>query len=137
MKPTHPAIPFVARLLLSYVFLTSGISKATDWSGNAAYMSAHGLPMVPVLLALATLIELGGSACLITGYRARAAALVMFVYLVIVTLSLHNYWHYKPELAGMVETEFRKNLGILGGLLMVVYAGAGPWAVGKSSDTLP
>lgn len=34
-------------------------------------------------------------------------------------------------MAGLQETHFRKNLAIMGGLLMLAYSGPGKWALGK------
>jgi putative oxidoreductase len=127
----HPVVPLVARLLMSYVYLTSGLGKLVDWRGNAAYMDHHHLPMIPVLLATAAFVELAGSLCLVSGYQARWAAFVMFGYTAVLTLLLHNYWAYIGDLAGVQETHFRKNLAIMGGLLMVSYGGPGRWAIGK------
>ena len=45
------------RLLLSVIFSTSAISKSFGWAGNVAYMSANHLPLIPLLLAAALLIE--------------------------------------------------------------------------------
>src|SRR5262249_8393866 len=73
MKFTHPAVPFVGRLLIVYIFATSGIAKVFSWQANVQYVSTRHLPMVPVFLAVAAMIEIGGSICLITGYRAREA----------------------------------------------------------------
>jgi putative oxidoreductase len=117
---------------MSYIFATSGLAKIFDWSGNVAYMSTRHLPMIPVLLAAALVIEVAGSICLITGYQARWAAAIMFLYLLFVTLLFHNYWSASGHMAGMQETEFRKNLGIMGGLLMVAAYGPGAWALGRS-----
>ena len=127
----HPFIPLLGRLLIVYIFLTSGIAKVFSWSDNIAYMSTRHLPMIPVLLGIATIIELGGSLCLITGYQARLAAVIMFVYMIAVTVLFHNYWAASGHMAGMQETQFRKNLAIMGGLLMLAYAGPGRWALGK------
>jgi putative oxidoreductase len=127
----HPAVSLLGRFLITYIFATSGLAKLMDWAGNVEYMSRHHLPMVPVLLATAMAIELLGSACLITGFQARAAAFVMFLYLLAVTLLLHNYWAFSGELAGMQETHFRKNLAIMGGLLMLTAQGPGKWAVSR------
>src|SRR5262249_16003741 len=101
------------------------------WQANVAYMSAHHLPFVYVLLAAAALIEIGGSVCLVVGYRARWAAFIMFVYTTILTLTLHNYWAYQGMLRGPHETHFRKNLAIMGGLLLLSYAGAGRWSLDR------
>jgi putative oxidoreductase len=134
MKLDHPAIPMLGRLLMTYIFLTSGLAKVFSWSGNIAYMSTRHLPLIPVLLAIATIIELGGSISLVTGYKAREAALIMFVYLIFVTVIFHNYWVARPEMAGAQETHFRKNLAIMGGLLMLVHGGPGTWALGRRRD---
>ncbi|HEY3929265.1 MAG TPA: DoxX family protein [Candidatus Koribacter sp.] len=129
MSFEHPLLPFAGRLLITYIYLTSGIAKVFGWSGNEFYMARHHLPLVPLLLSLATVIELGGSLCLITGFQARWAAFIMFGYTVILTILLHNYWAYSGDAAGMQETHFRKNLAIMGGLLMLAYSGPGRWAL--------
>src|SRR5215469_1406251 len=133
MRLDHPVVPLIGRLLITYIFATSGIAKAVSWSDNVQYMNTRHLPLIPVLLAAAMVIELAGSLCLITGYQARAAALVMFIYMMAVTVLFHNYWAATGMLAGMQETHFRKNVAIMGGLLIVVYAGPGKWAIGERS----
>ena len=134
----HPFIPLLGRLLITYIFATSGIAKLFSWSDNVAYMSTRHLPMIPVLLAFAALIELAGSASLITGYQARIAAFVMFWYLTAVTILFHNYWAATSMMAGMQETHFRKNLAVMGGLLMLARCGPGKWALGAhGSNTAP
>jgi len=129
----HPVVPFVGRLCITYIFATSGIAKVMAWRDNVAYMGTRHLPVIPVLLAIAAVVELGGSLCLITGFQARVAAFVMFLYTTAVTLVFHNYWAYSGMLAGTQETHFRKNLAIMGGLLILAYCGPGKWAVGQGA----
>ncbi|HEY2498858.1 MAG TPA: DoxX family protein [Candidatus Angelobacter sp.] len=129
----HPVIPLLGRLMMMYIFATSGLSKVFSWSGNISYMSTRHLPMIPLLLAIATLIELGGSICLITGYQARLAAFIMFLYTAVLTIIFHNYWAFSGQFAGMQETHFRKNLAIMGGLLILAYSGPGRWSLGTDS----
>ncbi|HET6169840.1 MAG TPA: DoxX family protein, partial [Terracidiphilus sp.] len=107
----------LGRLLITYIFATSGLAKIVDWSGNVQYMNTRHLPGIPALLAIALVIEVGGSICLVTGLYARVAAFVMFLYLTMVTVLFHNYWAFSGGLAGAQETHFRKNLAIMGGLL--------------------
>jgi len=114
-----------------YIFATSGLAKILSWQANVQYMSTRHLPIIPVLLAAATVIEIGGSICLITGYRAREAAFIMFLYMIPLTLLFHNYWSFSGMLAGTQETHFRKNLAIMGGLLLLAYAGPGRWSLGR------
>ena len=134
MNLGHPVVPLLGRLMMTYIFATSGIGKIFGWSGNVAYMSTRHLPMIPLLLAVALVIEVGGSISLITGYQARIAAFVMFWYTTAVTLIFHNYWASNEAMAGMQETHFRKNLAIMGGLLILAYSGPGRWAIGKRAD---
>jgi len=131
MRFDHPIYPLLGRLMIVYIFATSGLGKALSWEGNIRYMSTRHLPLIPLLLAIAMVIELGGSLCLILGYRTREAAFVMFLYLTAVTVIYHNYWALSGMGQGMMETQFRKNLGIMGGLLVVAYAGAGRWSIDR------
>ena len=39
MKLEHPLIPLTARLMITYIFATSGIGKVFSWSGDVQYMS--------------------------------------------------------------------------------------------------
>jgi putative oxidoreductase len=64
----RPVVPLVGRLMMTYIFATSGIAKIFGWSGNVAYLSTRHLPTIPVLLAVALVIEVAGSVCLVTGY---------------------------------------------------------------------
>lgn len=109
----------VGRVLLSLVFILSGISKIIDWPGTAAYMAAQGLPLVPLLLGLAAAIEILGGISLLLGWNARWGAWLLFLYLIPVTLVFHNFW----ALAGAEQqtqlVNFLKNLSIMGGLLLV------------------
>jgi putative oxidoreductase len=131
----HPLVPLLGRLMMTYIFATSGIGKIFGWSDNVTYMTTRHLPMIPALLAAVMVIEVAGSACLVTGYQARIAAFVMFWYTTVVTLVFHNYWAASAAMAGIQETHFRKNLAIMGGLLMLAYCGPGKWALGQRAKS--
>jgi len=61
--------------------------------------------------------------------EALSAAAVMFVYLVAVSVLLHDFWGAPPAPVGMLQTEFMKNMGIAGGLLLLAVYGPGRWAL--------
>lgn len=96
-------------------------------------MQAHKLPapMIAPMLGIALLIEAAGVLCLIAGWQARAAAFVMFIYLGVVSVLLHNFWAAQGAAAGGMQTQFLKNLGIMGGLLMIAAHGPGRWSANK------
>ena len=123
-------LPFLARLLICAIFVQGAFGKIAGWSGQAEYMASHGMRFIPPLLAAALVIEVVGVLALVTGYQARLAALVMFVYLGIVSVLLHNFWALSGMSAGANQTAFLKNLGIMGGLLLISAYGPGRWSLG-------
>jgi putative oxidoreductase len=123
-------VPLAARLLVSGEFVVAVNGKIFGWSGQAAYMTAHGMHAVAPLLGLALLIEAVGTLCLILGIGARPAAAIMFVYLGIVSVRLHDFWAMTGRAADANVGEFFKNLGMMGCLLMIAHFGAGRWALG-------
>lgn len=114
-------LPLIARLLISTIFVTSAISKSFGWEGNVEYMTSKHLTHITILLSVALIVEALGSLSLIVGFGARIAASVMFLYLIPVNVLLHDF----------MSTQFEKNLGIMGGLLMI--AAYGPGRISLSS----
>lgn len=125
------AAALVGRILLAAIFILSGIGKITGYAGTAAYMASKGLPMVEILLPLTILIELGGGMLLAIGFKARWAALLLFLFVIPTTLIFHAFWGIDPAAAQEQQIHFLKNLAIIGGMLMVFALGPGPYSVDK------
>ena len=124
-------LPLLARLLVVSEFLIALNGKVSGWQSQVDYMMAKGMHHVPLYLGAALAIELVGSAALILGYRASAAATMLFVYLGIVSYRLHGFWRLSGMAAGANVTEFFKNMGMMGGLLMIALYGPGTWALDR------
>jgi putative oxidoreductase len=116
-------IPVVARICLAVIFLRAGISKIFGFAGTAAMMGDSGLPIPEVLLVGTIVFQILGSISLILGYKTRIGATLLILFLIPATIVFHNPTN-PDEL-----TNFFKNLGLLGGLLMTLYAGAGPVSI--------
>jgi putative oxidoreductase len=123
--------PLAARFLLSQIFLVSGVMKVLDPSGTSAQMESRGLFWVPFFLVAAILVELGGGLSLLLGCKARLGALALFLFLIPVTLTFHNFWTYPPEQQQMQMILFMHNLTLLGGLLLVMTFGPGPYSIDR------
>ena len=123
--------PFSARIFISAIFVQGALGKILGWSGQASYMQSHRLPvqLIPAMLGIALVIEAAGVLCLIVGWEARAAAFVMFLYLGVVSVLLHNFWAAQGMAAAGMQTQFLKNVGIMGGLLIIATHGPGRWSV--------
>lgn len=120
------------RLMLAYIFILSGYGKIMNFAGTAGYMAKYGMPMIEFFLVCAILIELVGSLMLVVGWKARWGALALIVFLVPTTLIFHAYWAVPPEQAYGQMIQFQKNLAILGGMLYVLFMGAGRLSLDKA-----
>jgi putative oxidoreductase len=112
----------IGRFLMSVIFILSGAGKLMQFSGTADMMASKGIPLAHIALALSIIIEIGGGLALLAGFKLRYVALVMALWLVPVTLVFHNFWAYQGQDRMMQQTNFLKNLAIIGGLLVTGYA---------------
>jgi putative oxidoreductase len=115
----------VARCLLAVLFLLSapGHFKAQ----TIAYVAQQGVPFAQVLVPLSGLMALVGGILILLGWRARAGAWVLVAFLLAVTPAMHAFWAVSDPTMRMTQMiSFMKNLGMLGGLLLIAYWGAGP-----------
>lgn len=126
-------LALLARISICLIFIQAVMGKIFGWSGQEAYMARHGLSPVAPLLAAALVVEFAGVVCLLLGFQARAAAMVMALYLCLVSVLLHNFWSAQPGQSsmaqGLAQTEFLKNIGIIGGLLMIAAYGPGRFSL--------
>lgn len=116
MQSLQPVASLLGRILLSSIFVISGFGKLMDPAMAQGYMTHANLPMVKVLYVLTVIVELGGGLLLLLGWQARWAALVLFLFLIPVTLSFHLH----------EQVQLLKNVAIMGGLLTMVACGPGP-----------
>ena len=117
--------------MLALIFVLSGYQKLMDPAAVMKGMGAHGLPILPVAFVVTIAIEFGCASLLIVGYKARWAALLIFLWFIPVTLIYHVHDYYKAvaqqQAAGALIQRIMvlKNLSIMGGLLMVASFGPG------------
>ena len=127
MRTAETFAPVLGRLLIAALFIPAGLTKIAGFENTAAYMAAQGLPLVSLLLVTTILIEAGCGLLILIGWRAREAALLLFLFLIPVTLIFHGFWGIEDLTARAQEQRaFMKNLAIMGGVLMIAGLGSGP-----------
>ena len=112
----------LGRVLLSAIFILSGLGKLPHFHDVAGMMASKGIPVVSVALVITLFIEIGGGLLVLTGYKARYAALVIALWLIPVTLVFHHFWGIPAEQQQDQMINFLKNVAIMGGLLVLAYA---------------
>jgi len=110
---------------LVLIFLKSGIGKIENFEGTAQYMASHGIaPYTNFFLVGAIFCELAGSITVIFGYFARFGAILLLLFLIPTTLIFHGVFT-DPN----IMIQFMKNVGIFGGLLVLLSVGAGRFSL--------
>jgi putative oxidoreductase len=66
MDAAVPYLKLVGRVVLSLMFIQSGVSKIFGYAGTEAMMEQHGLS--GMLLPLVILVEAGGGLCVLLGF---------------------------------------------------------------------
>jgi putative oxidoreductase len=125
-------LSLVGRILVSVPFLAFGIMNLQIIIGTVSYFAALKVPMTTAAVVVAIIIELLGGLCLVIGFKVRFWAWVMFLYLIPVTFVAHNFWVHAGAARSENETEFLKNIAIMGGLLLLAAFGAGSLSADKS-----
>lgn len=113
-------IPLIGRILISAIFLISGYMKISNFAGVQHYMEAYGMPWPGFFLICAMILEFTGGLSVLLGYKARWGAIALIVFLIPTTIIFHTKFSEQLQMI-----MFMKNLGIIGGLLMVTNFGPG------------
>tara|TARA_B110000977_G_C10922967_1_gene433872 strand:- start:49 stop:447 length:399 start_codon:yes stop_codon:yes gene_type:complete len=114
------ALTHTGRSLLALYFLLPGIAKFAQWDMHVTLMETHSMMMVPVLLALAGIIQIGASICLLLNKQVVICALGLASMTLIININLHDFWNIYEGVNAERETQnFVKNLGIFAGLLLL------------------
>ena len=118
----------VARVLIGWIFITSGFRKLLDIPAFAGTMARRGLP--DVLGYVAPPVEFLGGIFIVLGFATRYTSLVMILFMIIATFSSHRYWTYTdPAQYTAQNSNFWKNVSMTGGILLLFVVGAGRYAI--------
>jgi putative oxidoreductase len=72
-------------------------------------------------------IALVGGLSVLLGYHTRLGAWLLVIFLVPVTLVMHNFWSISDPMTLQIQKAmFMKNLAMIGGALVIGYFGADP-----------
>ncbi|MBT3672474.1 MAG: DoxX family protein [Porticoccaceae bacterium] len=114
------ALTHAGRILLAFYFLLPGIMKFAAWDMHIVLMETHGMIMLPLLLALAGIIQIGASICLLINKQLVICALGLAGMVLLINLNLHDFWNVYEGVDAKHETQnFVKNMGIFAGLLLL------------------
>jgi len=113
------------RALYAAIFVLAGLGHFSQQT--IAYAAHQGVPLAGLLVPASGVLAVAGGLSVLTGYHARIGAGLLILFLVPVTLFMHNFWAVQdPMMAAMQQAMFMKNLSMLGAAILLAYFGAGP-----------
>ena len=121
-----------ARLLLATLFMIFGWRKVRDYSGTVSQMVDVGFALPALATAASIFMELPVAFMVAIGAFTRPAAGLMALYALGTALIGHRYWTVKDKSYVDSLEGFYKDLGLMGGFLLLCITGAGKYSI----DTL-
>lgn len=124
MNPCNRWLTFAGRVLLSLIFIISGLGKVAAPEATIGYISSVGAPMPEVAYGIALLVELGLGIALLLGFKAKFAAAGIALFTLAAAFMFHTDFSNQIQVV-----MFLKNFTIIGGLLLIVAHGAGGFSL--------
>ena len=127
----------IGRIIVGGYFLMAAFNHFTNTGMMAGYAQSKGTP-APKLAVMGTgvLLLLGGASFLL-GFHPTIGTILLVIFLLGVTLKIHNFWTISDPMARMNEqVHFGKNIAMIGFLLMtlIIYR---PWPMSLGSGPRP
>jgi len=127
MENSNRYLPLLGRILIGVPFILSGLSKLAAHDATVGYIGSVGLPFPQLGWLIALTIELAGGALLVVGFRTRIVALIVALFALATAIFFHHNFADQNQII-----HFLKNIMIVGGLLQIVYFGAGAMSIDAS-----
>lgn len=122
-------ILLLGRLALGAIFVKSGLQKLLALSAFAASLAQRGVPASTTWAVIGATVEFVGGILIVTGLRTREASLLMILFVIVATGISHRFWEYAEAARRTQESQFFKNLSIIGGFLLLFVTGGGRYSL--------
>jgi putative oxidoreductase len=117
-----------ARFILGGMYLGAGIENLMQIDSRVEYAAYKGVTNPYFWVTAASLLLVFAGASFITGFRPYLGVAAIVLFLVPVTLIMHNFWALQGVEAELEKHTFMGNVGLFGGGLLLL-AIPQPWAM--------
>ena len=125
-RADQPWFELIGRIFIGGLFVVYGVLQIYKFGFYIGYMTRFGVPLPEIGLVLSIILEVGGGLMIACGWKMRWAALVLAIWVLVVTFFFHRFWEFDEAQAANQMAHFFKNFGISGALLYLFFHGAGP-----------
>jgi|TARA_B100001093_G_C26755197_1_gene983057 putative oxidoreductase len=117
-------LDLIGRIMVSAIFLFSGINKILNYTGTVGWMEGYGIP--GILLIPAIVIEIFFPIMIIVGYQTRVAAGGLLLFSLVTAFIFHLDFGNQMQVIA-----FLKNIGLAGGMLFLIINGSKDFSLEK------
>jgi uncharacterized membrane protein YphA (DoxX/SURF4 family) len=117
----------VGRIIFGGFFFYSGVNHFAKFGMMTQYAKMKGVPFPAIAQGMTGLMLLLGGLSIVFGIYPFVGIVLLVVFLVPVTLMMHNFWKLEdPQMRMADRVNFTKNMALLGAVFMLVAIPA-PW----------
>jgi putative oxidoreductase len=118
----------LGRILYAAIFVMAAPGHFS--AKTIAFSAGKGVPMASLAVPLSGVIAFLGGVSILLGYKAKFGAWLIVLFLVPVTIMIHNFWAISdPAQAQIQHVNFMKNLSMLGAAFLIAHFGSGPMSL--------
>jgi putative oxidoreductase len=123
---SNQAAFLIGRLMVGGMYLGTGVMNLIELDGKAGYTASKGVANPKIWVILASLLLVIAGFSFITGLRPRIGIGALVLFLIPVTLIMHNFWVFDGMQRVSEMRSFLSNLALLGSGVMFL-AIPQPW----------
>jgi uncharacterized membrane protein YphA (DoxX/SURF4 family) len=110
---------WTGRILLSVLFIASGVGHLTQVQGTTMYAQSKRVPAAKAAVVVTGVMILVGGGMILVNWHPIVGCLLLFVFLVPVAFFMHNFWTVSDPMMRIGErAHFLKDLALAGAALL-------------------
>ena len=119
----------IGRILFGGFFIMNGFNHLKNKKMISGYAASKGVASPDLAVVVSGLLILLGGLGVLLGVYTQLSLWFIIIFLVLVSLKIHNFWAVEDPMAKMMEqVQFMKNMALVGASLMMMLM-AEPWVL--------
>jgi uncharacterized membrane protein YphA (DoxX/SURF4 family) len=119
METLWTVADWAARILLSAVFLLSGLGHLTHTQAMAAYAGSKGVPSAKLAVIVTGVMILAGGLMIVVNWLPTVGSFLLVAFLLPVAVVMHDFWTVTDPMQRASErAHFLKDLALAGAALL-------------------
>src|SRR5438105_9360767 len=119
---------FLGRVGISTMFLWGAWEKMTHWHETLERMEKKHFPSPSLMLPVFVALKIIGGLMVLIGWHAHIGAFLLLLVMIPGVIWQHAFWNETGPHPQLEKAFFRREIAIIGGLLLIIAMGAGRFA---------